>query len=534
MKRLNEVYIAALKYFDKGLYPIPLRTEEKTPAIKWEAYQKTPPTKAEIKEWFFQYPGRNIAIVTGETTNLTIIDVDSEEGKSTLESYIPDLLTVPVCKTPKGWHYYFKHIKGLRNGVKVLTDCDIRAQGGYIVAPPSRNGHNTFYTWLSELSIFQVTPPDMPESLKRTILQKNTPLKENTNTRSRGISTREIIFDEGGRDETLFHIAHCLVRGGMDEIALFKVLKALALQCNPPYPEKEVMEKIASVLGRVEREERNISDEVFEYVMSTTGLFLSTDVHRCLSLSTRREKKTCSETLSRFVKTGIIERAGNRNGCFRLVDKEYEIIDFKNVTQKRVDIKFPFSIHGLVELMPGNIVTIMGEPNAGKSAFLLNVVKLNMFDHKITYFSSEMGSMEMNARLEKFGFGVADWQFTAIERSENFADVIVPGEGNINIIDFMEIYDNFYLVAQMLNDIYKKLAGAIAIIAIQKNPGRDVGLGGHRSLEKPRLALAISSGLLKIVKAKNWKNQEVNPNGMEFEFKLVNGCKFIEQKSDVF
>jgi hypothetical protein len=184
--------------------------------------------------------------------------------------------------------------------------------------------------------------------------------------------------------------------------------------------------------------------------------------------------------------------------------------------------------------MPGNIVTIMGEPNAGKSAFLLNVVKLNMFDHKITYFSSEMGSMEMNARLEKFGFGVADWQFTAIERNENFADVIVPGEGNINIIDFMEIYDNFYLVAQMLNDIYKKLAGAIAIIAIQKNPGRDVGLGGHRSLEKPRLALAISSGLLKIVKAKNWKNQEVNPNGMEFEFKLVNGCKFIEQKSDVF
>ncbi|MBW1768011.1 MAG: hypothetical protein JRJ65_13315, partial [Deltaproteobacteria bacterium] len=66
------------------------------------------------------------------------------------------------------------------------------------------------------------------------------------------------------------------------------------------------------------------------------------------------------------------------------------------------------------------------------------------------------------------------------------------------------------------------------IIAVQKNVGLDVGLGGQRTLEKPRLALAMDSGILKVVKAKNWKTEK-NPNGLKTNFKLVNGCKFIQQ-----
>ncbi len=63
-------------------------------------------------------------------------------------------------------------------------------------------------------------------------------------------------------------------------------------------------------------------------------------------------------------------------------------------------------------------------------------------------------------------------------------------------------------------------------MAIQKNKDVDTGLGGYRSLEKPRLALAMSPGVVKIVKAKNWRNQD-NPNGKSINFKIVNGCKFI-------
>ena len=51
--------------------------------------------------------------------------------------------------------------------------------------------------------------------------------------------------------------------------------------------------------------------------------------------------------------------------------------------------------------MPGNIIVVAGEQNAGKTAFLLNFVRLNMTRHEMFYYSSEMGASEMRKRLEK-------------------------------------------------------------------------------------------------------------------------------------
>jgi hypothetical protein len=128
-----------------------------------------------------------------------------------------------------------------------------------------------------------------------------------------------------------------------------------------------------------------------------------------------------------------------------------------------------------------------------------------------------------------FDLPLKDWTFKARERTDNFSDVVVSGEGRINIIDYLELHTDFYKVSKHLAEIYKKLKGAIAIVALQKNPGIDVGLGGSRGLEKPRLYLAMSPGKLKIVKAKNWTTSK-NPNGLEIGFSLVEGCKFIQKR----
>ena len=37
----------------------------------------------------------------------------------------------------------------------------------------------------------------------------------------------------------------------------------------------------------------------------------------------------------------------------------------------------------------------------------------------------------------------------------------------------------------------------------------------------------MDCGKLKIVKAKNWRT-ELNPNGILYTFKLIDGCKFID------
>jgi hypothetical protein len=67
-------------------------------------------------------------------------------------------------------------------------------------------------------------------------------------------------------------------------------------------------------------------------------------------------------------------------------------------------------------------------------------------------------------------------------------------------------------------------------VTLQKNKGRDTGVGGDRSLEKPRLYLSLEKGKAKIIVGKNWSSDYVNPVGLELDYKLVQGCKFIIEK----
>ena len=79
--------------------------------------------------------------------------------------------------------------------------------------------------------------------------------------------------------------------------------------------------------------------------------------------------------------------------------------------------------------------------------------------------------------------------------------MIHPDE--INVVDYLELTSDFWKVSGMLQEIQSKLAQGIAVVALQKPRGRDTGLGGDKSLEKPRLYLSVENGTVKILKAKN-------------------------------
>jgi hypothetical protein len=283
-------------------------------------------------------------------------------------------------------------------------------------------------------------------------------------------------------------------------------------------------------MNRLSNGEKNLAAEVREWVLSSSGVFLSSDVVNGLQVSSREQRKNVSKILTRMRDEGLIERTGTRNGQFRRIEGDCERMDFMSATIESLDLWLPFKLHELVETMPGNTILLAGEPNAGKTGLLLNVIRFNQDKFEIHYFNSEMGASELKKRLEKFDdMPLSGWKFHAWERSGNFADVIKPGKGKINIIDFLELHDDFYRVGGMLNEIHRKLRGAIAIVALQKNRGTDTGLGGFRTLEKPRLALAMSPNKLKIAKAKNWRTKD-NPNGLEVHFKIVQGCNLIQTK----
>lgn len=526
---MNGLFLDTVLHYQGFGYSIIPVGQDKKPLIAWGRYQKQKTTEEEIRGWWDKWPTANIGIVTGMISGLAIIDIDTEEGKQAIQEYIQDSLVMPVVNTPSGGqHLYFKcPDEKISNNSRTVPGCDLRANGGYIVAPPSSNGNGKAYTWQEGLSIHDVGLPELPSAYlsfinNSFIYKKQNSTSQQTSTRSTGVHK---MFIQGRRDDDLFHTANCLIKGGMDKGNAFHVLDIVAKNCIPPYPEAEVAVKVQSAVTRCEARQRNLSHEVREYVESTNGHFMSTEVHKSLDVSTKQEKKNISEILRRLCSDGIIERYSTKNGCFRRIDDRVEEIDFLNADDNEMDLNLPFSIDTYVNIYPKSVIVVAGSPNAGKTAFLLNIAAQNMEQNKIYYFSSEMSPQELKIRLSKFDRPLKDFtRVKWLERSGDFADLIRPDD--INIIDFLEVHEDFWRVGLMIKQIFDKLNKGVAIIALQKNVGNELGLGATRSLEKARLYITMNPNELKIVKAKNWRDPLINPNGMWLKYKLYQGWKF--------
>jgi len=542
---------AALWYFEKQHFSvIPIKTN-KRPFIKWEPYQKEKPTRKQIQEWWRKWPNANIGIVTGEISGIEVIDCDSEAGKAALSDFLSDSFLTPVSKTPKGWHYYFRYTPGLSNGVRVLTDCDIRTTGGYIVAPPSKNGGGNLYSWLDDLKISETPLSDMP-SMLHDILASASPALDNNatsrehvynrkNTLYRGevtpnattmqhsVTKRNISFAEPGRDDMLFHLANHLVKGSMHHATIEEYLFFVGQHCNPPYPEKELKIKIQSAIERSKKRKINFINEIKDIISVTSGYISATYLYNALQCVTKNEKSGVRVTLNRLADEGLLEKSKRKAGEYRIIDSACEAEDWQNAEINNVDLWLPFELNEMIDIPSGSIILVAGGQDAGKSALLMNVVKENMDKWPVNYFSSEINAAGFKNRISLFDAPYYDeWKVNFYTRMYDFADVIKPGE--LNIIDYLEIHDNFYEIAKRLATIFEKLNGkGIAVIAIQKDPGKAYGRGGSFTEEKPVLSLALDHGVCRINKFKGEFKDE-NPRGKEYHFKLVHGCNFILEK----
>ena len=319
---------AALKYQEMGFSVIPVAGNKK-PAIKsWLPFQKEKADSKQIIQWWNNNPNANIGIVTGANSNLTVVDLDSPEAIATFNA-LGELPQTPAARTPRGgMHVYFKHTKGMRTASNVMTKTDTRDEGGYIIVAPSANGKGK-YTWEPGRSIFEVRPPEMPETVVNVF--KNAFNREgyrgetvnHTVHRSPQVSTNVHNFlTEGNRDEALFCLANHLVKGGMSPANIENYLYFFAANCKPPFPVNEVQAKISSALQRANNQERNLTQDIKDWIVTTKGNFLTTDAYIGQHLTTRDEKKKALVILGRFAKEGFIERTGSKAGCYRLVEND--------------------------------------------------------------------------------------------------------------------------------------------------------------------------------------------------------------------
>lgn len=279
------------------------------------------------------------------------------------------------------------------------------------------------------------------------------------------------------------------------------------------------------------------------WVKEQEGVFQTRSMYPELGFKSPGDQSTARTHMAKMVEAGIIEPVKSKgSGWYRTRVLDEEEIDFLNVTDETIDLKLPFKLNEMFKTRPKNIIVVAGDPDTGKSAMALQIAKLNQDGPlPIKYFSSEMGPNEFRSRLDQFEelegedfMAVEHWtNLKVVERSEDFWDTMWPD--GLNIIDFLEIHEDFWAVGGMMKKIFDALDRGVAVVCIQKtNTHTDTGLGGGRGLEKPRLYLSMKNNYnadhhtLKIVKCKApRKPEDMNPTGLELDFKLIRGCKFI-------
>jgi putative DNA primase/helicase len=96
-----------------------------------------------ITSWWDRMPDANVGIATGRGSDLVVVDVDGPTGETTLAEIERKHGSLPVTqqvKTGKGRHLYFRYPKNIpkvKSVARKTLGLDVRADGGYVIAPPS-------------------------------------------------------------------------------------------------------------------------------------------------------------------------------------------------------------------------------------------------------------------------------------------------------------------------------------------------------------------------------------------------------------
>ena len=168
---MNELRDAALGYAHRGWRVFPLHgivngactcgrsdcsSAGKHPLVRRGLYEATTDPK-QIQSWWRRWQSANIGIATGVESGVAVIDVDLPAALPSLDRLVGTLETTLTGLTGGGGvHLIYRcsdenlgNSTGRLPGMEGdLSGIDLRANGGYVVAPPSVHRTGNSYEWL--------------------------------------------------------------------------------------------------------------------------------------------------------------------------------------------------------------------------------------------------------------------------------------------------------------------------------------------------------------------------------------------------
>lgn len=121
-----------------GLSLIPLQPRSKVARGRWAPAQKKQTSLEALETALSAHPDSNIAVVTGETSGVVVVDLDSEAALEWAQENLPPT-PIKTASSETRQHWYYRHPRDGRVTSKGLvrgrSDVQIKADGGYVLAP---------------------------------------------------------------------------------------------------------------------------------------------------------------------------------------------------------------------------------------------------------------------------------------------------------------------------------------------------------------------------------------------------------------
>ncbi len=238
---------AAQRYAELGFPVFPCVPGRKTPLTPNGFHAATTDTE-QIEAWWQQYPNANVAI---PTSRLVVIDVDGPENPwlaDQPERY-DELASGCLAITPRGGkHFYFRPPDGTEfrcQTGQLAPKVDVRAGGGYVLAPPSIVGGKS-YRWVEGLELDQ--PLERLRPLPSWLADVLTERRPQERSPPAGAAGDANPIPAGQRNGTLAHLAGAMRRVGMSRAEISAAInQANRDRCSPPLSPAEVEQIAASV-----------------------------------------------------------------------------------------------------------------------------------------------------------------------------------------------------------------------------------------------------------------------------------------------